>query len=266
MDYQSIYDLEHIQNGLSYKEIREKYNISRGTWDYYVRVKLNKSCDSRKFRANDDFFDKIDSEIKAYLLGFLYADGYLASDGRVGIRLNQKDKEIIELIKEHICPNNPIEFSNSQNFKRDPQVSIRFNSKRIYERLLELGFFVEKTNLNSNIFNNIPDLFKLDFIRGFTDGDGCLGFYKNKTYNTYKVSLAYSNGSSQILNDINNYFGLTYGGIIKDKTTWFTLRFDKKKESSDIIYQLYSNSNFHLNRKKLLADSILKYCNNTELN
>ena len=266
MDYQEIYNVEHVKNGLSYKEIREKYSIPRGTWDYYVRVKLNKSCDLRQFRANDCFFDTIDCEVKAYLLGFLYADGYLTSDGRVGIRLNQKDREIVELIKEYICPHNPIEFTNNQNLKRDPQVSIRFKSKRIYKRLIELGFTVEKTKSNSSIFNNIPDLFKVAFIRGFTDGDGCLGFYKNKTYNTYKVSLAYSNGSVQLLNDINSYFGLTYGGIIKDKTTWFTLRFDKKKESSDIIHELYSNSNFHLTRKKLLADSIIKYCNNTELN
>ena len=52
-------------------------------------------ADTRTYRANDDFFDVIDSEIKAYLLGFLYADGYLASDGRIGIRLQIDDEEII---------------------------------------------------------------------------------------------------------------------------------------------------------------------------
>ena len=33
MDYLKIYEEEHIKNRLSYSQIREKYNISRGTWD-----------------------------------------------------------------------------------------------------------------------------------------------------------------------------------------------------------------------------------------
>ena len=95
MDYLKIYEEEHIKNGLSYSQIRKKYNIPRGTWDYHIRLKLGKSADRRKFRCNDNFFDVIDSEIKAYLLGVLYADGYIANDGRIGILLNIKDKELI---------------------------------------------------------------------------------------------------------------------------------------------------------------------------
>ena len=88
MDYLKIYEEEHIKNRLSYSQIREKYNISRGTWDYWIRQKLGKSADQRKYVCKDDFFDNIDSEIKAYLLGFLYADGYISNDGRIGILLN----------------------------------------------------------------------------------------------------------------------------------------------------------------------------------
>ena len=93
------------------------------------------SSDERIYRANDTFFDVINSEIKAYLLGFLYADGYLASDGRMGIRLKIDDIEIIKLIKQHICPENPIEYSNNQNFKRRPQCSIRWKSKNMYNSM-----------------------------------------------------------------------------------------------------------------------------------
>lgn len=74
LDYKQIYETEHVQNGLSYSEIRKKYNIPRGTWDYHVRKKLGLSCDQRKYKAVDNFFDTIDCEIKSYLLGFLYAD------------------------------------------------------------------------------------------------------------------------------------------------------------------------------------------------
>ena len=62
MDYLKIYEEEHIKNRLSYSQIREKYNISRGTWDYWIRKKLGKKADLRKHPANDNFFDSIDTE------------------------------------------------------------------------------------------------------------------------------------------------------------------------------------------------------------
>lgn len=120
LDYREIYQKEHIENGLTYSQIREKYNIERGTWDYYVRKKFGLKNDRRKHRANDSFFTSIDTEEKAYLLGFLYADGYLASDGRMGCRLTIDDIEIIHLIKKYIALNSPIEYTNNQNIKRRP--------------------------------------------------------------------------------------------------------------------------------------------------
>ena len=64
MNYLKIYEEEHIKNRLSYSQIREKYNISRGTWDYWIRQKLGKSADQRKYVCKDDFFDNIYSAYK----------------------------------------------------------------------------------------------------------------------------------------------------------------------------------------------------------
>lgn len=263
INFKALYEEEHLKNRLSYSEIREKYNIPRGTWDYYVRYKLNLICDLRKYTVNDDFFNFIDSDIKAYLLGFLYADGYLASDGRVGIRLNIKDSEIIELIQKFICPENPIEYSNNQNIKRSPQISIRFKSKVIYERLIELGFCVDKTHTETNIFQNIPKDYKISFIRGFTDGDGCITCNLNTKTKYYKISLAYSNGTKQVLEDINNYFGSL--GTLKNIGTYWVLRFDKVKVAINIVNTLYLNSEYYLKRKFKIVEEINSLRNNTEL-
>ena len=164
MDYLKIYEEEHLKNKLSYSQIRKKYNIPRGTWDYWVRQKLNKSADLRKFRCNDNFFDDIDSEIKAYLLGFLYADGYISKDGRIGILLNIKDEYIIKIIQKYIAPESKIQHLNYQNFKRDPQVKIRFKSKQLYKKLQDFGFTTDKTHTPCNILYKIPDIYKKDFI------------------------------------------------------------------------------------------------------
>ena len=46
----------------------------------------------RKYQVNEFFFDEIDSEEKAYWLGFIYADGYVNTNGnKFGINLSLKD-------------------------------------------------------------------------------------------------------------------------------------------------------------------------------
>lgn len=262
MDFLKIYQEEHINSGLSYSQIREKYNIKRGTWDYYIRVKFGKSADLRKFRCNDDFFNVIDSEIKAYLLGFLYADGYITSDGRIGILLNEKDIEILELIKKYIAPNSEIKHLNYQNLKRNSQVKLRFKSHQIYKNLQDFGFTVDKTHTNCNILEKIPNEFKKDFIRGYTDGDGCVRFDKQGKY--YKLGVSYSNGVPAILEEINNYF-YNCAGILRKYKTYYTLSFEKKKDVKFICEHLYLNSKFYLKRKYDNAINSINCCNNTEL-
>lgn len=265
MDYIEIYKKEHIQNRLSYSEIRKKYNIPRGTWDYYVRHKAGLNCDKRKYIANDSFFDSIDTEEKAYLLGFLYADGYLADDGRMGIRLQCTDEEIIKLIQKYICPESPVEYTNNQNLKRKPQVSIRWKSSNMYNRLQELGFVVDKTHTQSNVFSLVPDEFKRHFLRGFTDGDGCVQARNLDNGSKRKISICWSNGTDLIFRDIIKWLPLT-SWRLHDKSTFFVLRNDTKQSVYQIVKLLYSDCSIYLSRKKFLADKIIEFCSkNTEL-
>lgn len=272
----NLYQEEHIENGLSYKEIQKKYNIPRGTWQYYVN-KWNYIYDGRTFRCNDNYFDVIDNYKKAYILGFLYADGCITADGRIQSSLNEKDVEILEFIKNEICPTTNIHHTNYQNIKRDPQVTLRFSSKQIYSRLINLGFELDKTSNDSNIFNYIPEEFKFDFIRGYSDGDGNIrcqykeGMHKNGKF-YWSNSFSFSNGSKQILEDIQKYllnFNITNGKLkeFKNKNLYYTLTYNRKKDTYNYCKLLYSDlSKFSLQRKKELALKTIEVCSNTEVN
>lgn len=268
MDFEKIYLEEHVKHGLTYSQIREKYNIPRGTWYYYVRKKLGYKNDGRKFRANDNFFDIIDSEIKAYLLGFLYADGYISADGRIGILLNVKDIEIVNLIHDFIAPNSEIKHINYQNFRRDPQVKLRFKSAQIYKRLQDFGFTTDKTHHNCEILSKIPEEYKRHFIRGYCDGDGHIRFTtikgKTKQSSWASVGVSFCNGVPKILEEINEYFKLP--NALKKKKSWYTLSFYKKEQAKYICELLYTNCTYYLKRKYDAAMNTIKYCNNTELN
>lgn len=263
---EQIYETECIQNKLKYSEVKKKYNIPRGTWDYWIRKKLGKKADLRMYKANDDFFDNIDTEVKAYLLGFLYADGHIASDGRIGILLQEDDVEIEELIQKYICPQSPIKHLNYQNFKRKPQCLLRWKSRRMYERLQELGFCVDKTHTDSDIFKYIPDEMKRHFLRGYTDGDGSIQAYRLDNGTHRKIGIVWCNGSREILEDIMKWLP-KYTWHLYNKDTYFVLGDYAQTEASEIIQFLYEDANFFLSRKMMQANKIIDFykSSNTEL-
>ncbi len=267
LDYREIYQKEHLENGLTYSQIREKYNIPRGTWDYWVRQKFNLRSDKRKHRANDAFFSVIDTEEKAYLLGFLYADGYLANDGRMGCRLTIDDIEIIKLIQKYIAVNSPIEYTNNQNIKRRPQVSIRWKSEQMYQDLINLGFCVDKTHTDSKVFKLIPEELKKHFLRGYCDGDGNVRFSLVKNKKWYKCAITFSNGSKQILSDIQDWLYNNYKctGILYNHNTYFILSYEKVLEAVIIAKTLYTDAKIYFTRKYNNAISMVNYRTNTEL-
>lgn len=271
----NLYQKEHVENNLTYRQIQEKYNIPRGTWSYYIK-KLELNYDGRKYRCVDNYFDSIDNYKKAYILGFLYADGCITNDGRVSILLNSKDVEILEFIKSEICPNSPIVYSNYQNIKRNTQVKLRFLSKNIYKKLKEYGFVLNKTNIDSSIFLNIPDEFKIDFIRGYMDGDGNVRCQLRESHKKdgkyyWTTSFSFCNGSIKILQNIRDYLfkkGIS-NSIMKsyqNKSIYYTLTYNKKIDTYNYCKLIYSDLNkFSLQRKQKLALKVIELCNNTEV-
>ena len=70
---------------------------------------------TKSFKEIDhSFFNTIDSEIKAYLLGFFYADGCVQNDGRISVRIQKEDECITKLYQKFISPNLLLSESNCQ--------------------------------------------------------------------------------------------------------------------------------------------------------
>ena len=93
--------LRLISQHLSGKEISKRLNISRRTLYNYM-AKFN--IDSIKLSYIDDsVFDKIDTEEKAYWLGFLYADGSISSSSyQIELSLSSVDVNHIKKFKRFL--------------------------------------------------------------------------------------------------------------------------------------------------------------------
>lgn len=176
--------VELYKNGMSSCKIAaicncSSVNIRRILKNNIVTMR-GSSENSRKYKINEDFFDKIDTEEKAYILGFLYADGNnQVNKTTVSISLKETDKEILEKITKIIQPLKPLQyrdrtkklkgdFKNSKN-----QYRLIINNKKISKKLSELG--CGKAKSNTIIFPTfINELLIHHFIRGYFDGDGCV--------------------------------------------------------------------------------------------
>lgn len=70
--------------------------------------------------VNDDYFSEINSEKKAYLLGFFIADGCIGmNEGCTNsyfmqVNICNDDRKVLELYQKEICPENKITVTNYQ--------------------------------------------------------------------------------------------------------------------------------------------------------
>ena len=107
----------YLNEKLSLQKIADKFGVSRHTikrviQEHNGKIRTTKET-SRKYTNDDNFFEKIDTEEKAYWLGFIAADGYITTkraqcNQQLGITLSEKDINHLEKFKKSLKATNPI--------------------------------------------------------------------------------------------------------------------------------------------------------------
>ena len=141
-----------------------------------------------------NIFKEIDTEEKAYWLGFLYADGYIRENS---VELSLKDKEHVEKFKKFtgsrckICEKH-IKLNNKE------YVAYRLNmrNKEFAHWLYDKGMHQNKS-LSITYPSCIPNEFNKDFIRGYFDGNGCV-CEKNKR----NMCFSFCSGSEKFITSL----------------------------------------------------------------
>jgi len=162
------------RSGLSIREIAKKVKVSQKTvWNTFQKCGLQarKSTDAnRTLRLNQRFFRRINTEEKAYMLGFIFADGYVCQETRtycMAIELNEKDIELLKKFKKLLQAETKLRFNRGA-------VKLRCHSEKLVEDLAKYGCVSPKSNRVR--FPYMYKKFNRHFIRGVFDGDGCVTF------------------------------------------------------------------------------------------
>ena len=120
---------------------------------------------------NTDYFKVIDTEKKAYILGFFYADGYNNEDFGI-IEFTQKECriDILQKIKVELNSDVDIKLYNGSR-----AYVLNVCSKDMSQDLKKCGAPKNKAHILKFPDNSIvPDELIPHFIRGYFDGDGCI--------------------------------------------------------------------------------------------
>lgn len=135
----------------------------------------------------------ISTEHEAYILGFLYADGFVTGkykNGKyysVGSSISSKDRQILNDIHAIFILHGYVSHISDRlstcNGKQYPTVQWRIGNVNLVQNLISIGISPNKTYEDSSrVFDNVPTELKRHFVRGYFDGDGsiCHGKYENK--------------------------------------------------------------------------------------
>ena len=189
----------------------------KSTSEVNKEVNFRNRFKQRTFSIDYDYFKKWNNNM-AYILGFIYADGYL-SDKILRINLQRTDKGLLEIIKRELEYGGEIKDRDTTlNGKSYPYSYISIRSLDIVKDLKYLGLYPNKSLTIT--YPTIPEEFELDFIRGYFDGNGSISVkrqvHKSKNSDTYQIITKIFSGSSVFLDSLQKAL-TTYG--LKQKPT-----------------------------------------------
>ena len=213
---------------------------------------------NRKYKINENYFDNIDTPNKAYILGFLYADGHNEiPKGTVQMSLQEEDRDILENIRLEVNSERPLEFidySNKHDFgyTYKNQFRLLFFSIHMCKTLEKIGMIKNKSL--SLEFPDIPKELYSHFIRGYFDGDGSI----SKTSGSFSIISTY-NFVKRVKEILDEELNLNYGIISESRNKngiTHDLDYHRKAESYIIYKWLYKDADLYLQRKRDICKNI----------
>lgn len=227
----------HFKDSVPIYKIAKENNVTRKCIQNYFRQK-GLVGNNLNYKVSDTtVFSQIDTEEKAYWLGFLYADGAISKNNRV-LELSLKISDIEHLKKFKLFLSSNIEIKTDLYRCR-----FIIGSKQLCNDLIKLGCYNCKSlSLEFPLEKQVSKYLQIHFIRGYFDGDGCIN---NPLKNGYSCSVL---GTINVLSAIKNITNLQSIQVKKSTSNCYMLNLHGNN-SRNFLTLLYKNSSVYLERK-----------------
>lgn len=196
-----------------------------------------------KYQKNENFFENIDCELKAYLLGFIAGDGCIKKDG-LNLENHVSDIEVLKLFKDNISPNSPFH-KHHDPVRGVNTICLKIHSVKIVKDLLKhlkLKTYGKKSDKIQ--LPDLPDDLMWCFIRGLFDSDGSVPspLFSKRTAPISSISSTSLKMREDIINLCNKLSIKFYHD--NNAQVIFT-----GKNALLFLDKIYNNSTYYLSRK-----------------
>ena len=244
------------QKPFSVKQVALEFDCSI-TSIYSIMKKYNiQNNEKRMYWCDDNIFEHIDNEEKAYWLGFLMGDGSICKN-RICLCLNEKDLDHIIKFKSFLKYNGQISKKQKDNCYK-----LAVTSKKICQDLIKYGLIPNKTYHNIKT-PNIPKELLIHFYRGLFDADGSFSINTSRKNRRPNPCINFTSYYPDIIIELKDFI---LGDATKSKVS-----FCQKQNSSAYMWttsgynlfklfgeKIYTNSSIYLERKHELYKKYLE--------
>lgn len=201
--------ITRYKNGESCQVIADSFKVTFHTISNILeKNNIDRDNKYKNINLNENYFEKIDSNDKAYFLGFMLTDGNISlNENIIRLSLSSKDEEILNIFKEKTGNENKICIREDE---KHSERTFQLRSKKWKEDLAKYGVVPQKTFVSEMPILSTDMMPHL--IRGMIDGDGWISFkshqigfcgnektvnqlkeYLVKTLNVYDVKVIHTN-------------------------------------------------------------------------
>lgn len=264
LNKEEIEDIKELyQNGWTSIQILNKYKEKIKTGKSIIKILRESGINIKGNHKyinieKENFFEVIDTEEKAYILGFLIADGYVIYPKKKGaspfwgITLQFRDRYILETIKDIIGIDNKItDYQSKHNTqKKRNESSLLVVSQKMVMDLEKYGIVPRKCHI-IQFPSNIEDKLIPHLIRGIFDGDGSITVGNVKFSGNEFIPKAIQDILFLKLNIPKHTITCsTYISKKGDITYNYVLKFGAKKDVKAFYEYIYKDATIYLARKK----------------
>lgn len=256
--------IEAYKNNMSIREIQRNYGATRPSVSQFLEekgIKKSKGNHYRKYFHDFDFFETIDTEEKAYWLGFMYSDGYIVAsheygEDSFGLTLAMDSIDSIEKFKKSLKATNPIRYDNSPQ-KGQKLAKLVCTSQKTVDDLIDKGVYKQKS-LILKPPKKVPQELLRHFIRGFFDGDGTITKYFSTGDNRVHFGISFTT-TYEVAVWLQEVLG-GRGSVFPDKRrehTWY-YSIGGNRQVLKLCHYMYEEATIWMDRKYSRYQELLK--------
>ena len=211
-------------------EILDDFNITR--------ISSSKRCNPGLI---EDFFENIDSSVKAYWLGWMLTDGMIWENS-ISISLKSCDEDILKLLEHDLGLVDKVKPFN-KNYRR-----FYFCCKKMVDDLSRFGVVKNKT-----FSVKLPDVneeYIPGLLRGCFDGDGGISVLNSRGKTELEFSFCGTNEAVSKFNElISKYCNIPLKHVTRNNSI-FRVRWSNRNEILKIFEYLYKDCGEHRLERK----------------